>query len=102
MTIEASGDGYAEFDFAYRLAYASSLVTQPAKQTQIVPFAASIWNQVVWNNFVWNGTQLMTSEADMGGEAENVSLNFRGRSDFHEAVRFSGARIMYSPRRYLR
>ncbi len=38
----------------------------------------------------------------MGGEGENVSLTFRGSSDYHESVRFSGAVVHYAQRRYLR
>lgn len=101
-SLEVSGDGYAEFSFTYRLGYGSTEIAQPGTQTEVTNFSPSIWNQVQWNNFQWNGVTLNPSLVDLGGEGENISLIISGSSDFHEPIRFSGALVHFSTRRYLK
>lgn len=104
--LEVSGTGYAEFAFNFGLGYNATDTAQPSSQTKTVSFssgsfddAALTWDQV---GLVWDGQTLSPSTADMGGEAENVSLSIRGSSDYHESIKFSGAMIDFIPRRYLR
>jgi hypothetical protein len=102
--LEVSGSGYAAFDFSYSLAYASALVAQPGTQTTTMSFSSGLWDEagLTWDSGIqWDGTTLAPSLLDMGGEAENVSLIIRGSSDYHEAIKFSGALIHLTPRRYL-
>jgi hypothetical protein len=104
-SLEVSGNGYAEFNFTYSLGYASTLIAQPGTQAAITSFASGVWDEagLDWDQvgLVWDGTTLSPSVLDMGGEAENVSIIIRGSSDYHEAVKFSGALIHQAPRRYI-
>lgn len=101
--LEVSGTGYAEFNFSYKLGYASTQIAQPGSQTETASFSQGVWDDgSTWDSgLVWDGVTLSPSLVDMGGEAENVSITISGSSDYHEAVKFSGAMIHYSPRRYL-
>ena len=101
---EISGNGYAEFDFTYSLGYKSTLIAQPGTITTTQSFSSGVWDEdeLTWDSGIqWDGTTLSPSNLDMGGEAENVSLIFRGSSDYHEAVKFSGTMLHIAPRRYL-
>jgi hypothetical protein len=100
--LEATGDGYAEFAFTYRLGYGSTDIAQPGSQTEELEFSAAVWNEFTWNEFYWNGSALLPAIMEMDGEGENVSITIRGSSDYHERVRFSGALMHYAPRRELR
>jgi len=102
--LEVSGTGYAEFEFTYKLGYASTLIAQPGTQTDELSFSQGTWDAgLTWDSGIkWDGQTLSPSMMEMGGEGENVSLTIRGSSDYHEAIRFSGAMIHHAPRRYLR
>lgn len=102
---EISGSGYASFSFGYKLGYEATDIAQPSTQTETVSFSSGVWDEdgLTWDSGItWDGTTLAPSLLDMSGEGENVSLIFSGSSDFHESIQFSGARIMYAPRRYIR
>ena len=103
-SLEVSGSGYAEFSFTYSLGYGSTEIAQPGAQTETSSFSAAVWDAAgfTWDSFIWDGQTLIPSIVDMGGEAENISLIIRGSSDYHEAIRFSGAMLNWAPRRYLR
>ena len=104
-TLEISGDGYAEFSFAYELGYASSDIFQPATQQAVTNFSSGgTWDApgAVWDIGVWDGMTLSPSHFDMPGEAENISLVIRGNSDYHESIKLSGAIIHYNHRREMR
>lgn len=104
-TLEITGSGYAQFNFGYKIGYASTDIAQPTSQTETVSFSSGVWDEagVTWDSGItWDGTTLAPSILPMGGEGENLSLVISGSSDYHSSIQFSGARIMYSPRRYLR
>lgn len=101
---EISGNGYAAFSFGYSLGYSSTDIAQPTSESKELAFSQSTYDSGLTydSGVTWDGTTLSPSTFGMGGEAENISLTFTGSSDYHNAITFSGARIMYSPRRYLR
>lgn len=101
-SLEVSGSGYAAFTFSYALGYASTTIAQPGTQDATTNFTSSVWDTDSWDSFFWDGQTLMPNSVDMGGEGENVSLALAGSSDYHEAIRFSGAILHYAPRRYVR
>ncbi len=103
--LEVSGDGYSEFAFTYKLGYASTEIAQPGTQSEALSFSSGTWDDGVSeydSGITWDGTTLAPALVDMGGEGENLSLIIRGSSDYFEAVRFSGAVVHHSKRRYLR
>lgn len=103
--LEISGSGYAAISFAYELGYNSTNIAQPDAQTVATNFvSAGVWDAAgaVWDIGIWDGQTLTPSTFDMPGEAENISLVIWQTSDYHEAIKFSGAVIHYSPGRELR
>lgn len=103
-TLEISGSGYSAFSFSYELGYASTDVGQPGTQSAVTSFTSSAWDAAgaVYEVGVWDGQTLMPSHFDMPGEAENFSLIITGLSDYHDAMKISGAIIHYTPRREMR
>jgi len=99
--LEVTGTGYADFTFTYELGYASTVIPQPGTQSVLTSFSSAVWDAFVWDAFQWDGSTLMPAIADMEGTAENVSIIIRGSSDYHEAIRFSGAFIHFTPRRVI-
>jgi hypothetical protein len=99
---EASGDGYAEFQFRYELGYGSTEIAQPDDQSAALDFTPSYWDSFVWDGFIWDGAAISPSSLSMEGSAKNVSLILHSKSDYFSPITFSGAIIHYIPRRGLR
>ena len=101
-TIEASGDGYAEFNFSYQLGYNSTAITQPGSVIEAVDFQGVFWDAFTWDNFTWDGVSLKPSNLKLSGSAENISLIIRKNSDYMQPVTMTGAMIRHTFRRQLR
>lgn len=102
VTLEASGDGYAEFNFSTELGYNSTDISQPGTQNAILPLGTVLWDDFIWDSFVWDGVTLSPSNLKLEGSAENISLVIRKNSDFFFPMSITGAMIRYSFRRQLR
>jgi hypothetical protein len=100
--IEVSGSHYCEFNFAYSLGYGTTELSQPAGSTIENNLSGTNWDSFTWDNFFWDGRNLLPSEADMDGVAENISLIFSGTSDEFDSFTIGGVSIAYTPRRMLR
>ena len=100
--LEISGSTYCEFDFSYLLGYGSTELSQPGTETITNNLSSSFWDSFVWDNFFWDGQNLLPSEIDIDGTAENVSLVFSGSSDEFDSFTMNGVSIDYIPRRRLR
>ena len=105
-TLEISGDGYSEFSFSYALGYNSTEIAQPGSETVTTSFSTGSWDDasLSWDSveLVWDGQTLSPSIVGVNGDAENISFYIHGSSDYHDAMRFSGALLNYIPRRYKR
>lgn len=99
LTLEVDGNGYSEFDFTYSLGYGNSDIAQPEVETSILSLVPSSWDSFVWDSFFWDGTSLTPTYARLSGSAENISLIFKGESDYFDQIRFSGALLQYTPTR---
>jgi len=102
LTLEATGDGYAEFNFTTELGYNSTDISQSGTQDQILPLGTVFWDSFVWDAFIWDGVTLNPTNIKLEGSAENISLVIRKNSDFFFPVSITGAMIRYSFRRQLR
>lgn len=102
--IELSGTGYASFGFSYVLGYADPEISQPGTQTQSVSFSSLQWDApgAVLDTGFWDAVNFNKTRVDVGGTAENISLDFFGSSDYDSPIRFSGAILHYIPRRNIR
>jgi hypothetical protein len=100
--IEARGEGYAQFDFTFELAYTSSDIPQPGVETNTLSFTTARWDAFTWDAFFWDGEELGPSGVKLEGDAENISIIIRKTSDYFEPVLFSGIRIRQALRRQVR
>tara|TARA_R110000803_G_scaffold5230_7_gene17360 strand:+ start:45 stop:878 length:834 start_codon:yes stop_codon:yes gene_type:complete len=102
VTLETSGDGYAEFNFSTELGYNSSNTSQPTVQNEVLLLSTLFWDDFVWDSFVWDGVALTPSNLKLEGSAENISLIIRKNSDYFTPMNVTGAMIRYVFRRQLR
>lgn len=101
-TIEASGNGYAEFNFGYDLGYGATNIPQPGTETNVAEFSESRWDLFVWDAFIWDGKTLAPTSNKLRGSAENIALVITKNSDYFTPVKMSGALLRFSLRRQLR
>lgn len=102
ITLEATGEGYAEFNFSTELGYNSTDMSQPSTQDKTVPFGSVFWDTFIWDSFVWDGASLAPTSLKLEGSAENISIVIRKNSDYFFPVNLTGAMIRYTHRRQLR
>ena len=99
---EMAGTGYAEFSVTHLLGYASDLIAQPAARGYDVPFRQTFWDSFVWDAFTWDGVNLAPAEIELGGSAENISIQIASEGDFYEPFTINTIIMHYTPRRGLR
>jgi hypothetical protein len=101
--LEITGEGYAAWLFSYSLGYGTSDISQPDTVTTVTSLSPLNWDAagVVWDALFWDGQSLIPESLPMEGAAENMSIILQGSSDYHSAIRFSGARVHYIPRRII-
>lgn len=102
VTIEAAGDGYAEFSLSSELGYNSTDISQPKAQNEVLSFSSSFWDNGVWDVGVWDGVSLKPSRFKLEGSSENISLIIRKNSDYFAPMNLTGAMFRYTHRRQLR
>ena len=102
VTMEATGDGYAEFNFSTELGYNSTDISQPGTQNEVLAFGSVLWDSFVWDAFIWDGASLAPANLKLEGSGENISIVIRKNSDFFAPVNLTGAMIRYTNRRQLR
>ena len=102
--LEITGGGYTAFQFTYELGYGDTNINQPASVSKTASLSSGLWDaaSAVWDALFWDGRSLNKTNVDLGGTAENISLMFRGSSDYDSPIRFSGALVHYSNRRNIR
>lgn len=103
--LEVAGTGYSEFYFGYDLGYGSTEIAQPRLNRATVNLAAYQWDNSDTTfdaGATWDGRNLLPSNFDMGGDAENVSIRIQGNGDYFQPVKFSGVLIRYIGRRAIR
>lgn len=101
-TLEAEGEGYAEFNFSTELGYNANDISQPTDQTQELDLGIALWDTFVWDTFTWDGHAIEPTNVKIEGSAENISLVIRKDSNYFSPVNITGAMIRYVYRRQLR
>lgn len=104
LMLECTGAGYTAFQFTYELGYGDTNINQPTSLSKTVSFSSGKWDaaSAVWDALFWDGRTLNKTECDLGGTGENISLMFRGSSDYDSSIRFSGAIVHFKERRNIR
>jgi len=102
ITIEANGDGYAEFVMTTEVGYGTVDLPQPSSQTEVLDFSSTIWDNFTWDQFFWDGVTLSPSNLKLEGSGENISITIKKDSDYFDPINLTGAMIRYAHRRQLR
>ncbi len=100
--LEVTGSGYAQIDFGYTLGYGSSQINQPGNATYESAFAGVFWDSFTWDAFIWDGVTLMPTEAELRGQAENISLAISSGTNYVAPFTINSIIVHYTPRRGLR
>ena len=93
---EVYGSGYCEFLLGHTLEYGSDSVGQPYDQLSDADTAPVPWDVLFWDLFRWDGANLIPMRYPLYGNARNISFAFRGKDNFCDPLRLSGATILYS------
>ena len=100
--LDASGTGYAKYNFSYELDYNSVDKAQISAETTILSFAASYWDTGNWDVGTWDGQTLKPGFHKLTGSSENIALVIIKTSDYYKPIRFSGSYFRFIPGRQLR
>lgn len=104
-SIEMQGNGYAEINFGYSLAYGSSEEIQPGTTAYNSNFAQSAWDDGMstWDGyFFWDGRTLSPTEVEMSGTSENVQIVITSAADYLKPYTVNSIITHYTPRRGVR
>lgn len=102
-SLEVQGEGYAEISYGYSLAYGNVQTEQP------LPVAAALnlsqlerWDSFTWDEFVWDGSNLMPSDVDEVGTAENIQVAITSGTNYMSSYTLDSVIHHYSLRRGIR
>ncbi len=99
---EVTGSGYCEYSMGYSVGYGSTEYDAAPNTTMTASLSAANWDSFVWDNFYWDGRNLLPSETDITGTAENIALMFSGSSDEFLPFTLNSEIIHFTPRRGMR
>jgi hypothetical protein len=99
---EVTGSNYSTFNVAYSIGYGSTEYDSTASTEVTSSLSATTWDNFTWDQFFWDGRTLSPYEADLTGNAENISLLFSGSSAEYQQFTLNSAITHYVPRRSLR
>lgn len=103
LSLEVSGDSYAEMSVSYELGYASTRISQPGASTTIESDLSSAdWDGFTWDDFFWDGQALLPESIPLEGTSENISVVITSNSDEFEPFSVTGALLHYTPRMRIR
>ena len=100
-TVEITGSSYVAFSFGYLLGYGSTDIPQPDDVTGTSSFTTTRWDSFTWDAAFWDGQTLTPSTFDLRGNAENISLTFRGNADYFQSFTLAGIVVHFANRRRL-
>lgn len=96
---EVQGDGYAEFNVGYTLAYGDEIVVSSTLAAKVTP---AYWDQFTWDEFIWDGRAIAPAYVSLSGSAENIALRFEGSSALWPSFTINSVTLHYTPRRVMR
>lgn len=100
--LEISGTGYAQFNFGYTLAYASTAIDQASSTPYTIAFSGAFWDTFVWDAFLWDGVTLSPSDVNCDGTGENIAVAITTNSRLNQPFTINSVTLHYSPRRGIR
>lgn len=101
-SVELTGDSYAKFSFGYDLGYRTQFLDQPGESTQDNDLRAAFWDSFSWDNFVFDGQDLLPSEIEVTGTAENMAIRISSVSELLKPFTVNSIIVHYTLRRGIR
>ena len=101
-SVELTGDAYAEFGFGYDLGYRSTELDQPSDEGYSNDLRSAYWDSFVWDNFVFDGRDLLPSEVEVTGTAENMAIRISSVSQLLKPFTVNSIIVHYTLRRGIR
>lgn len=101
VTLEVTGEGYAEFDYGYDLSYGTPDISGAPDRTvgDAVDPIGGRWDDATWDFGHWDGGDVAPIVIDSPGNGTNFSVRLRGHSALCAPFILSGVITHYIPRR---
>lgn len=102
-SIEVQGAGYAEIQYGYQIGYGNVNDEQvPAVTAPLFLSQLAHWDTMIWDEFIWDGANLLPSDVDVTGTAENISVTITSNANYFNAFTVNSIIHHYSMRRGIR
>ena len=101
-TLEAAGDGFAEYWASQALGYGVSSIEQPVPIALDVSLSLARLDELYLDSFYLDGIPVSPESFPLYGNAQNIALSFGGSSAYNAQLTFSGALLQYSMAREIR
>jgi hypothetical protein len=101
-SVELTGDSFAEFSFGYGLGYLTNFLEQPSESLHENDLRAAFWDSFSWDNFVFDGRELLPSEVEVNGTAENMAIRISSVSALLQPFTVNSIIVHYTLRRGIR
>lgn len=101
-SVELTGDSYAEFAFGYDLGYRTQFLEQPSDSVHQNDLRSAFWDSFTWDNFVFDGNDLLPSEVEVTGTAENMAIRISSVSALLQPFTVNSIIVHYTLRRGIR
>jgi hypothetical protein len=101
-SVELTGDSYAEFSFGYDLGYRTQFLEQSGESLHENDLRAAFWDSFSWDNFVFDGQDLVPSEVEVTGTAENMAIRISSVSELLKPFTVNSLIVHYTLRRGIR
>jgi hypothetical protein len=101
-SFEITGDGFAEFNFAYALGYSSQYIGQDTGASYANSFSGSYWDSAYWDSFIWDGRILAPTDVEIKGTGENIVIQISSNAAYYAPFTINSMILHYTSRRGLR
>lgn len=101
-SVELTGDSYAEFAFGCDLGYRTQFLDQSSDSVHENDLRSAFWDSFSWDNFVFDGNDLLPSEVEVTGTAENMAIRISSVSALLQPFTVNSIIVHYTMRRGIR
>ena len=101
-SVELTGDSYAEFSFGYDIGYRTQFLEQAGESVHQNDLRSAFWDSFSWDNFVFDGQELLPSEIEVTGTAENMAIRISSVSKLLKPFTVNSIIVHYTLRRGIR
>ncbi len=101
-SVELTGDSYAEFSFSYDIGYRTQFLEQAGESVHQNDLRSAFWDSFSWDNFVFDGQELLPSEIEVTGTAENMAIRISSVSKLLKPFTLNSIIVHYTLRRGIR